>query len=101
MNEKLRIFRLTTGEEVVGEIEEETDSHIKVKNPCNLGITVTQTGKPSLSMQPLLLFSEQKVVTFKKEHVMYDTSVAIEIQNKYNEAYGSGIVVAKNTKIVT
>jgi len=61
---------------------------------------MTHSGKPALNMQPMLLFSEQKVVKINRQHVMFDVSVAIEIQNKYNEIYGSGIVVAKG-KLIT
>lgn len=97
--DKLRIIKLTSGEEVVGEIEDSTES-IRIENPCVLGIGMSQSGKPSLQMQPMLLFSEQKVVEIKKTHVMYDVSVAPEIKNKYNEIYGSGIVLPKKSPIL-
>jgi hypothetical protein len=96
----LRIIRLLTGEEVVGTITNETETHYTIENPCTLGLSLSANGKPSLSMQPTLLFSDQKIVKVSKAHVLFDVSVAIEIQNKYNEVYGSGIVVAKG-KLIT
>jgi hypothetical protein len=96
----LRILKLTTGEEIVGELESSDDQSYRIKNPCLLGIAMGPQGKPSLQMQPMLLFSDQKMVAFKNIHVLYDVSVAIEIQNKYNEIYGSGIVVPKQSPIV-
>ena len=96
----LRILRLLTGEEIVGDIVNEDANHYTIENPCTLGIAMTHSGKPALNMQPMLLFSEQKVVKINRQHVMFDVSVAIEIQNKYNEVYGSGIVVAKG-KLIT
>jgi hypothetical protein len=96
----LRILRLLTGEEIVGDIVNEDANHYTIENPCTLGIAMTHSGKPALNMQPMLLFSEQKVVKINRQHVMFDVSVAIEIQNKYNEIYGSGIVVAKG-KLIT
>jgi hypothetical protein len=99
MDEKLRIIRLTTGEEVLGEIEEQNEQTVRIKNPCVLGITMNPNGKAGLQMQPLLLFSEQKVVNFKTQHILYEVSVATELRNKYNEIYGSGIVVAKSPLI--
>ncbi|NDG33225.1 hypothetical protein EB118_24540 [bacterium] len=96
----LRILRLLTGEEVVGDITNEDANHYTIENPCSLGLAMTQSGKPALNMQPMLIFSEQKVVKINRQHVMFDVSVAIEIQNKYNEIYGSGIVVAKG-KLIT
>jgi len=96
----LRIIKLMTGEDIVGEIENEDTNFFTLKNPCSLGLVMTQSGKAGLNMQPMLLFSDQKLVKINKQHVTYDVSVAIEIQNKYNEIYGSGIVVAKG-KLVT
>jgi hypothetical protein len=52
-------------------------------------------------MMPMLIFSEQKVVDIEKHHVLYNVSVAIEIKNKYNEIYGSGIVVPTKSSIIT
>ncbi len=99
MEDNLRIIRLTSGEEILGEIEDQNENSIRMKNPCVLGITMSPNGKAGLQMQPLLLFSEQKIVTFKSQHILYDVSVATELRNKYNEIYGSGIVVAKSSLI--
>ena len=97
----LRILKLSTGEEIVGDIVEETADKYRMENPCVLAIGMNQAGKAALQMQPLLIFSEQKVVEFNPNHVIYDVSVAQEIKNKYNEIYGSGIVVPPQSKIIT
>ena len=97
----LRILKLTTGEELVGDIVEETPEKYRVENPCVLGIAMGTNGKASLQMQPLLIFSEQKVVEFSPNHIIYNVTVAQEIKNKYNEIYGSGILVPPQSKIIT
>ena len=99
MEDNLRIIRLISGEEILGEIEDQNENSVRMKNPCVLGITMNSNGKAGLQMQPLLLFSEQKIVTFKSQHILYEVSVATELRNKYNEIYGSGIVVAKSSLI--
>ena len=91
---------MTTGEELVGDIVEETPEKYRVENPCVLGIAMGPNGKASLQMQPLLIFSEQKVVEFNPNHVIYNVSVAQEIKSKYNEIYGSGIVMPKTQSII-
>lgn len=90
-----------TTEEIVGDIVEETSDKYRIENPCILGIAMGPNGKASLQMQPMLLFSEQKVVEIKPDHVIYNVSVAQEIKNKYNEIYGSGIVLPKTQGIIT
>jgi hypothetical protein len=51
-------------------------------------------------MQPMLIFSEQKKVDINRANIMYDVSVAPEIENKYNEIYSSGIVMPKKQSII-
>ena len=96
----LRILKLTTGEELVGDIVEETPEKYRVENPCVLGIAMGPNGKASLQMQPLLIFSQQKVVEFNTNHIIYNVTVAQEIKNKYNEIYGSGIVLPPSQGII-
>ena len=97
----LRILKLTTGEELVGDIVEETPEKYRVENPCVLGIAMGPNGKASLQMQPMLIFSEQKKVDILRANIIYDVSVAPEIENKYNEIYGSGIVLPPSQGIIT
>jgi len=92
---------LSTGEEIVGDIVEENADKYRMENPCVLAIGMNQAGKAALQMQPLLIFSEQKVVEFNPNHVIYNVSVAQEIKNKYNEIYGSGIVLPTSQGIIT
>jgi hypothetical protein len=100
MQNELRIIKLSTGEEVVGNIVEKLGAVCRIEHPCLLGITMGPNGKANLQMQPMLIFSDQKVVEINRDHIIYDVSVAIEIKNKYNEIYGTGIVVPPQQKII-
>jgi hypothetical protein len=95
----LRILKLISGEEIVGDITI-SDNNVRIENPCVIGIGMGPNGKATLQMQPMLIFSEQKVVELQLSHVIYNVSVAQEIQNKYNEIYGSGIVMPKKQSII-
>lgn len=101
MQGELKIIKLTTGEEVVGNIVERNALICKIENPCVLAIGMNSQGKASLQMQPMLIFSEQKVVDISRVNIIYEVSVAPEIENKYNEIYGSGIVLPKKQGIIT
>ena len=100
MADELRILKLITGEEIVGNITERSGDLISIENPCVLGIGMNSSGKASLQMQPMLIFSEQKKVDILRANIIYDVSVAPEIENKYNEIYGSGIVMPKKQSII-
>jgi len=101
MQGELRIVKLSTGEEVVGNLVERNGVTYRIEHPCLLGIAMGPNGKANLQMQPMLIFSDQKVVEINRDHIIYEVSVAIEIKNKYNEIYGSGIVVPPQQKIIT
>jgi len=98
--DNIKLFKLITGEDFVGVLADENDSHYHIKNPCLLMLSMAPNGKAGLNMQPMLMFSEDKEVKISKSHILFNTSVDINIQNKYNEIFGSGIVVAQN-KILT
>jgi len=100
MQNDLRILKLLTGEEIVGNITERINGLISIENPCLLAIAMGPNGKASLQMQPMLIFSEQKKVDINRANVIYDVTVAPEIENKYNEIYGSGIVMPKTQSII-
>lgn len=91
----IKLFRLISGEEILGEILQSSTGTHRIKNPCVIVIGAGPDGKPSLNMQPWLLFSTEKEVTLKDKHVLFVTGVDIKIENKYNEIFGSGIVIAK------
>jgi hypothetical protein len=91
----IKLFRLISGEEILGEIKDSSGDTHRIKNPCVIMIGAGPDGKPSLNMQPWLLFSTEKEVTLKDAHVLFVTGVDIKIENKYNEIFGSGIVIAQ------
>lgn len=96
----IKLFRLVSSEEIVGEIVSEENGTYTIKNPCAIGLAMGQNGQPTLSMQPWLIFSDQKEVSLKDNHILFTTTVDIKILNKYNEIFGSGIVIAQQ-KIVS
>jgi hypothetical protein len=97
----IKLFRLITGEEIVGEVETgvSTEKFHCIKNPCAIGIVMGSAGTPTMNMHPWLMFSSEKHVTLKDEHIMFVTEVDIKIQNKYNEIFGSGIVIAQSSML--
>ena len=100
MNGELKILKLSTGEEIVGNVLERLGLAYRIENPCVLAIGMNSQGKASLQMQPMLIFSEQKVVEINRANIIYEVTVAPEIENKYNEIYGSGIVLPKKQGII-
>lgn len=88
----IRILRTVAGEEIIGEVMGDSDDVIKIKNPCQIGLAMNQTGQPSLNMQRLLPFSPDTVVDIFKRNLLFIVSVDPKIEMKYNEIFGNIIV---------
>lgn len=88
----IKILRTVAGEEVIGEILSDNDDVIRVKNPCQIGLAMNQSGQPSLNMQRLLPFSPDTEVDIFKRNLLFIVSVDPKIEMKYNEIFGNIIV---------
>lgn len=92
----IKYVRLISGEELVSEVSfVNEEAKLILKNPCMIGLAMNSAGQPALNMQPYLMFSNEKSITIKDEHVLFVTEVDIKLLNKYNEIFGSGIVIAQ------
>jgi hypothetical protein len=87
------------GEEIIGEILNDGSDMIRVKNPCMIGLTMSQQGQPSINMQRLLPFSSETEVDIYKKNLLFIVGVDTKIEMKYNEIFGN-IIVAQ-PKIIT
>lgn len=99
--ENLKIVRLTTGEEVLGEITEENVTKVKVKNPVLIVVVPSKTDpkNPSVAFAPFMQWSDDKELTLNANHVILTATPVKEFINQYNSMFG-GLVVP-NSKILT
>lgn len=85
-------MRTVAGEEIIGEIIVENEVFLKVKNPCQIGLVMTERGQPTINMQRLLAFSADTEVDIRQQSLLYVTTVDAKIEMKYNEVFGNIIV---------
>lgn len=83
-----KIFRLITGDDVIGDVTNETETTLTVKNPARFVVTNQGVG-----LMPLSPFSKGDVVTLKQEHVMFSDEPEDEIYSAWSAQYGSGLVL--------
>lgn len=95
----IKIMRTVAGEEIIGEVISETETTLRIKNPCQIGLIVNDRGQPSINMQRLLAFSPEPEVDIRQQCLLYVTTVDTKIEMKYNEIFGN-IIVAQ-PKIIT
>ena len=97
----LKIIRLSTGEELLGEVTEQGTSKVVVKNPVRIAIVPSQADpkNPSVAFAPFVQWTDDKELSLNANHVIVIATPIPEFVNQYNSMFG-GLVVP-NSKIIT
>ena len=93
----VKLFRITTGEEVIAELLSENDETITVQN----GLVVLPSAQ-SVGFAPwaTVISKENPEITMSKKHVVYIAEVQEDVSKKYNEMFGSKLITPNSKKLV-
>lgn len=99
------MLKLVNGEEVLGEIESESETEYVLSNPVGVAIVRDpKTGQPNIGFAPFPMHAEQKTgatVALNKKNVVYSYVPAEDFINNYNQIFGSGIVLPPTKSLIT
>ena len=101
---KILALKLVTGEDVLGEVESESETELVLTNPVGIAVVRGPDGKPSVGFAPFPIHAEQKTgatVALSKKNVVYSYVPAQDFVNNYNSIFGSGIVVPPTKTLIT
>ena len=88
---KVKIVRLTSGEELIAKTEE-TKTSVTLKKPAIL----IPAGKDQLAFGQWLPYADIKDgIEISKEYVVFIVTPMDEMAQQYDQAFGSGLVVPK------
>jgi len=96
-------LKLITGEEVLGEIESQSETEFVLCNPVGIAVVRGSDGKPNVGFAPFPIHAEQKTgstIALAKKNVVYSYVPAEDFINNYNQIFGSGIVLPNKQLIV-
>jgi hypothetical protein len=97
-------LKLVTGEDVLGEVESQSESEFVIVNPVGIAIVRDKNGNPNVGFAPFPIHAEQKTdatVVLAKKHVVYYYTPAEDFITNYNQIFGSGIVLPPEKKLIT
>ena len=95
--DEIKFFRLISGDEIIGSKSSfGQEGFTTIKKPVREGVTPDG----NLGMVQFCPFTHDDECTVKNDHILYIFNVVDEIKNIYNEKYGSGIIVAKNSELI-
>jgi len=94
----VKLFRISTGEEVVAELVSEIDNSVTVKN----GLVVLPTAQVGVGFAPWtpVIDKDNPEVEISKNFLVYIAEVDPQIKKKYNEIYGSKLVTPDEKKLI-
>lgn len=100
MATNLKILKMISGEELLGEVTRETDTHLEVKNIVRIVImpTASNPKTPTVGFAPWADFSDEKEFTIHKAHVIVTMKPVKEFANQYNSMFGG--IVAPSSKLI-
>jgi hypothetical protein len=88
---KIEYLKISTGEDVLAQIESSDSSTFVLKNPMIFAIS-----REGVGMMPYAPFAKDQKMTINKSHIVAYGEPDDEIKNAYNSKFGSGIVVASS-----
>ena len=86
----VKIVRLNSGEEIIGNVENDGEFRI-IKKPC----IIIPTGQGQIGLMPWLGYGEigDEGVKIKESFVAFTFNPSTQLRNEYSQAFGSGLVV--------
>jgi hypothetical protein len=96
-------LKLITGEEILGELESESETEFVIETPVAIQIVRGKDGQPNVGFAPFPLHAEPQKgnkFTFSKKNVIYSYNPAEDFVNNYKQIFGAGIITPQK-QIIT
>jgi hypothetical protein len=97
-------LKLITGEDVLGEVESQSETEFVICNPVGISIVRGKDGQPNVGFSPFPLHAEQKTgttIALAKKNVVYSYTPAEDFISNYNQIFGSGIILPQTKSLIT
>jgi len=97
------VLKLITGEDVLGEIQTESETEYVIENPVGIAVVRGQNGQPNVGFAPFPIHAPQTkgaTITLAKKNVVYYYVPAEDFIENYKQVFGVGIVLP-NKQIIT
>ena len=97
------VLKLVTGEEVLGDVVDESSIGFILENPVGISIVRGQDGQPNVGFSPFPIHAEPKSgnkFLFKSEHIVYSYVPDVEFVKNYEHIFGTGLITPPEKKII-
>jgi hypothetical protein len=88
----ITVFKLVSGEEMIGEVFNHYSDHHEIKNPAVIMLQRTEQGV-GVALMPYMPYCDGNV-SFYRQAIVATGEPSQNMINEYNRIYGAGIQVA-------
>jgi len=97
--DKIKVFKLINGEEIIAEIFNHFDSHIELKSPAQIVMQQTKDGV-GVAMAPYMPYAIGNI-ELHKHAIASSGTPDVKMENEYSRLFGSGIQIASAGSVPT
>lgn len=96
----IKLVTFKTNQTIMGDVDEQADFFM-VKQPVQVVMQPTKEG-PAIAFLPFLEFAQEfkTGIRVPKEDVLVVNTPIIELENQYNQIFGSGIQIAGANELI-
>ena len=101
---KIKLCKLVSGEEVMGEDVSDRLDKVKLQNPVRIATVRGQDGNPNVGFAPFPTFADEtsgQMVEFDLQHVIYSYVPATDFCKNYEQIFGLGLILPTEKQIIT
>ena len=89
---KVKVFKMINGEEIISEVFNVFSEHFELKNPANIMLQQTGNGQMGVGIAPYMPYADGNVSLYKNA-IAAEAEPEQSMINEYNRIFGSGIEV--------
>ena len=91
----IKLLTFKTNQTILGELDCTSDTEVTMKKPVQVIMQPTKEG-PMMGFAPFLEYCEEfkTGIKFSMDNVLVITTPVRELENQYNQVFGSGIEIA-------
>ncbi len=90
---KVKVFKLINGEELISEVFNHYSDYFELKNPANIMLQQTGNGQMGVGIAPYMPYASGNVNLYKNA-IAAEAEPDQSMINEYNRIFGSGIEIA-------
>jgi hypothetical protein len=92
----IRVIKLVTGEEVIGDISSEAGNEkIQVRKPCAVMLVASKStpDNHSMALIPYAGYTKDHEIEIFKKAIVWTAELEEDVYNQYNMIFGTGIQI--------